>query len=201
MKLEPPSVVATLIGEVVAYRQSADRAALHRSVTAALAEGTDDALNPPALTVGDEFQGTYRSVGAAIDATLAIRLAAGRAVDIRFGIGWGSVTVLDDCIHEGPGWWAAREAIEWTAESHRQTTLSAIRTAFRNAGPGGPDEHVVNAALMRRDQLLGSLDERAGQLLQGLLSGKTMADFASIEGVSASCCCKWPATTAQCDCR
>jgi len=186
MKRRPSSIVATLIGDVVASRKSTDRAALHRAVTAALADGAGEALNQPALTVGDEFQGTYPSVGAAIDATLAIRLATEPGVDIRFGIGWGEVTVLDDRIQDGPGWWAAREAIEWTAETQQQTALSSIRTAFRNAGPAAPDEHAVNAALMCRDQLLGSLDERSGRLLRGLLSGKTKKELATVEGISAS---------------
>lgn len=180
------SYLATLIGDVVASRRSPDRAALHRSVIAALREARDDAVDPPALTVGDEFQGTYRSVGAAIDATLAIRLAVEPTVDIRFGIGWGTVTVLDDRIQDGPGWWAAREAIEWTAEAQRQPTMSLLRTAFRNATPEGPDANAVNAALICRDQLLGSLDERSRRLLRGLLAGRTKKDLATMEGISAS---------------
>lgn len=188
MKLKPSSVVATLIGDVVASRRSPDRAAVHRSVTAALREASDDAIDRPALTVGDEFQGTYRSVGAAIDATLAIRLATG--VDIRFGIGWGPVTVLDDRIQDGPGWWAAREAIEWIAEAQQQPATSALRTAFRSGVPvgpdAGPDPNAVNAALICRDQLLGSLDERSRRLLRGLLAGVTKKELATMEGISAS---------------
>ncbi|MGV0804036.1 SatD family protein, partial [Mycolicibacterium elephantis] len=69
-------------------------------------------IDAPAFTVGDEFQGSYRTVGAAIEAALAIRLAVAPEIDVRFGIGWGAVTVLDagTGIQDGPGWWTAREA-------------------------------------------------------------------------------------------
>jgi len=186
VKRNPSSVLATLIGDVVASRRSADRAALHRAVNDALTQGTVDAVSPPALTVGDELQGSYRTVGAAIGAALSIRLAAEPAVDIRFGIGWGDVTVLDDRIQDGPGWWSAREAIEWTSGAQRQAALSTIRTAFRNATPDGPDANAVNAALICRDQLLGSVDARSLRLLRGLLEGKTKKELAELEGISAS---------------
>src|SRR5712672_1860674 len=79
---------ATLIGDVVGSRDAVDRRALHREVTAALTVVADDALDAPAFTVGDEFQGTYPNVGMAIAAALSIRLSLAPAVDIRFGIGW-----------------------------------------------------------------------------------------------------------------
>jgi hypothetical protein len=186
MNLRPSSSTATLIGDVVASRSSPDRAALHRAVKSALRAGLDDVIDAPVLTVGDEFQGSYCSVGAAIDATLAIRLAAEPGVDIRFGIGWGAVTVLDERIQDGPGWWAAREGIEWVADAQRQPALATLRTAFRSAAPDGPDADAINAALMCRDQLLGSIDERSRRLLRGLLAGRTKKELAAVEGISAS---------------
>ncbi len=181
---------ATLIGDVVASRRSPNRSALHRAVTGALTQATDDAVDAPALTVGDEFQGSYRTVGAAITAALAIRLALAAdhdpGVDVRFGIGWGGVTMLDERIQDGPGWWSAREAIEWTATTQRQPGLSTLRTAYRGAGTDGPDEGAVNAALICRDQLLGSLDARSLRILRGLLNGTTKKELAELEGISAS---------------
>src|ERR1700712_223622 len=96
---------ATVIGDVVGSRSAADRGALHRAITSALADAAEVAIEPPVLTVGDEFQGVYRTVGEAIDAALSIRLALAPGVDIRFGIGWGAITVLDDAtgIQDGPG--------------------------------------------------------------------------------------------------
>jgi hypothetical protein len=182
--------LATLIGDVVSSRRSTDRPALHHAVTKALEECAEGAVDPPALTVGDEFQGSYRTVGEAISAALSIRLALGgadvSAVDVRFGIGWGEVTALDDRIQDGPGWWAAREAIEWTAATQRQAALATLRTAYRSSATDGPDAQAINAALICRDQLLGSLDARSLRLLRGLLEGRTKKELAELEGISAS---------------
>src|SRR4051812_28570955 len=107
VKLNASSVRAALIGDVVDSRHATDRSDLHRRVTQALGEV---AGSPPAFTVGDEFQGSYPTVGAAIDAALTVRLALDADIDIRFGIGWGEMTVLDadTGIQDGPGWWSAR---------------------------------------------------------------------------------------------
>jgi hypothetical protein len=182
------SVVATIIGDVVGSRSFPDRAELHRRISAALAAGAAGALDPPALTVGDEFQGSYDTVGHAIDAALAIRLALAPEVDIRFGIGWGDVARLDPDtgIQDGPGWWSAREAIEWTAVAQQQSGMTRVRTAYRAGRSGGPDPAAINAALMCRDHLLGSLDERSLRILAGLREGKSKKELAMAEGISAS---------------
>jgi hypothetical protein len=178
-----PSLSAAVIGDVVASRRAPDRRALHRRL--------DDAFDATgfAFTVGDEFQGTHSSIGAAIDAALTVRLAVAPDIDIRFGIGWGPVTVLDAAtgIQDGPGWWAAREAIEWTASAQRQPGLAAVRTSFRRAADtAGPDVDAVNAALLCRDHLLGSLDDRSMRILKGLLNHHTKKDIAGAEQISAS---------------
>lgn len=166
----------------------ADRAGLHQRVTAALAAVGSSAIDPPAFTVGDEFQGSYPTVGAAIDAALSVRLEVAPEVDVRFGIGWGEVTILDPAtgIQDGPGWWSAREAIEWTAGAQQQPGLAHLRTTYRRAAVDGPDPNAVNAALMCRDHLIGSLDARSLRLLRGLLEHVTKKDLAAMEGISAS---------------
>lgn len=188
MKSSASSPVATLIGDVVDSRSFADRRGLHRRVAAALTAGTEDALESPALTVGDEFQGTYRSVGAALDATFALRLALAPDIDVRFGVGWGAVTKLDNRtgVQDGPGWWAAREAIEWAAATMRNSGFTAVRTAYRRAGEPGADPAAVNAALMCRDHLLGSLDDRSLRILTGLRAGRSKKELAMTEQISAS---------------
>src|SRR5689334_19507482 len=97
-RVKPPASAlrATLIGDVVGSRAFADRRGLHRRLTAALKSVTDDAVDPPAITVGDEFQGAYRTVGQALDAAWALRLTLAPDIDVRFGIGWGTVTALDE---------------------------------------------------------------------------------------------------------
>jgi hypothetical protein len=180
------NVRATLIGDVVGSRTAADRAGIHRSLSAALAELTETAIDPPVFTVGDEFQGAFASVGLAIDAALTIRLAVSPAIDVRFGIGWGAVTVLDASagIQDGPGWWAARNAIEWTASAQRRPGLALARTSFR--ADGRDDVDAVNAALLCRDHLIGSLDDRSTRILKDLLSNHSKKDIAASEGISAS---------------
>ncbi|MGH3678022.1 MAG: SatD family protein [Mycobacterium sp.] len=175
--------LATVIGDVIGSRQAGDRTGLHRTLASALSAAAPTAIDPPAFTVGDEFQGSYPSVGLAIDAALSVRLAVAPGVDIRFGIGWGEVTVLDAAgIQDGPGWWAAREAIDWTASAQRQPGLALVRTSFRGDG----DVDAINAALICRDHLLGSLDDRSIRILKGLLSDHTKKDIAAAEGISAS---------------
>jgi SatD family (SatD) len=180
------SARATLIGDIVGSRRVADRRAAHRTLNRALGDVAADAIDPPAFTVGDEFQGSYPTVGAAIDAALFVRLAVAPGIDVRFGIGWGAVTVLDASagIQDGPGWWAAREAIEWTESAQRQPGLALVRTSFR--GNDRDDVEAVNAALVCRDHLIGSLDDRSIRILNGLLSSHTKKDIAEAEGISAS---------------
>ena len=180
------SPVATLIGDIVGSRRVADRSAAHRKLNRALADVAAHAIDPPAFTVGDEFQGSYPTVGSAIDAALSLRLSVAPGIDIRFGIGWGAVMMLDELagIQDGPGWWAAREAIEWTASAQRQPGLALVRMSFR--GDDRDDVDAVNAALICRDHLIGSLDDRSIRILKGLLSNHTKKDIAAAEGISAS---------------
>lgn len=187
-QMKPPTSQATLIGDIVGSRTVADRAGAHRLMNRALRDVAAAAVDPPAFTVGDEFQGAFASVGLAIDAALSLRLAVTPDIDVRFGLGWGAVTVLDETagIQDGPGWWAAREAIEWTASAQRQPGLALVRTSFRVAGQTRPDVDAINAALICRDHLLGSLDDRSTRIVKALLENRTKKDIATAEGISPS---------------
>ncbi len=182
------SLRAALIGDVVGSRRAYDRSALHRAVKSALQGAADGAIDPPAFTVGDEFQGSYPTVGAAIDAALLVRLALAPEIDVRFGIGWGEVTVLDadTGIQDGPAWWAARDAITHTAEAQRQPGFAMVRTTFRASQDASADAAAINAALICRDHLLGSLDERSLRIVRGLMNGRTKKELAAAEGITAS---------------
>jgi hypothetical protein len=173
---------------VVGSRRAGDRPGLHRRVGAALRQATAGAIDPPAFTVGDEFQGSYHTLGAAIDSALTVRLLLAPEIDVRFGIGWGAVTVLDadSGIQDGPGWWTARGAIQQTAEAQRQPGFTLVRTTFRADDDTRTDVAAVNAALICRDHLLGSLDERSLRILRGLMTGRTKKELAAAEGISPS---------------
>lgn len=144
------------------------------------------------VTAGDEFQGSYRTLGAAIDAALRVRLELLPSLDARFGIGRGEVLILDADrgIEDGPGWWAARAAIEQVEDRAVRAPLRALRTAFQVAQPDQQEaaqELAVNAALQARDQLIGELGDRSLRLLRGLLDPhKTQSELAAVEGISPS---------------
>lgn len=183
------SGAAVLIGDVVGSRLARDREQLHRRVGDALAEVSAAYGGTLRFTVGDEYQGTFRTVGGALRATLALRVRLLPEADVRHGVGFGEVRLLDEAarIEDGPGWWAAREAIEAVKAAEQRPATRALRTAYRPAeGQPGPDAAAVNAALTGRDQIVGALSGRGVAVLRGLLDGRTQREIAEAEGVSTS---------------
>lgn len=188
---QPTPVV--LIGDVVASRESPDRRRLHRAVEAALADTNARVahVEPLEITVGDEFQAVYPHLGAALEAALRTRLVLRPEADTRYGLGRGDTTTLDAArgIKDGPGWWAARRAIVEVEEEAQRAALRHVHTAYRlaegEADPGGT-ALAVEAALQCQDHLVGSLSERSGRLLRGLLDGMTQRELAAAEGISPS---------------
>lgn len=180
------STVAALIGDVVGSREVPDRLALHDRLSEALAavSARTKPVSPLVVTVGDEFQGCYGRLGEAIEAALLLRVELLPDFDTRYGIGWGTVTQLDAQIQDGPAWWAARDAIEWVAAAAERPETRNARTAYRTAEPGAVAADAVNAALLCRDQLVGSWDGRSYRLIRGLLSGQSQAKLAISEGIS-----------------
>jgi hypothetical protein len=189
-RMKPSSSLATVIGDVVQSRTSPDRAALHSRLSDLLgaANRTLEPVVPLRITVGDEFQGCFASVGAALHATLWLRLELAPRVELRHGIGWGPVAVLADAprVEDGPGWWSAREAIEAVKRDAGRAGSRHLRTAYRRADQVGPDPDAVNAALMCRDQMVGSVSERSLRLLRGMLAERSQAELAEDEAISAS---------------
>ena len=191
-----------LIGDLVQSREASDRRALHERVEQALARVNDAvrAVSELRVTTGDEFQGSYATLGAALDAALRVRVQLLPTSDARFGIGRGPVTTLDEDrgIEDGPGWWAARDAIEAAEEGAERPATRQLRTAYRVAaedgGSRGEDARgtdggvdAVNAALLCRDHLVGSLSDRSIRLLRGLMEpDTTQIELAQTEGISAS---------------
>jgi DNA-binding transcriptional LysR family regulator len=184
-------LTATLIGDVVASRRARDRTGLHERLTGLLdAVNADfEPVTPLRITVGDEFQGTFATVGQALRASLRLRIGLLPDHDMRHGIGWGDVDVLQDepRVEDGPGWWAARDAIHevQVAQEHPATRFRS--TAFRAAdGARGPDEDLVAATLFLRDAAVGDLSVRSVSVLRGLLSGRTQREIAEGLGISPS---------------
>jgi hypothetical protein len=194
-QLQQSRAVATVIGDVVGSRASSDRSDLHARLVEQLSAVNDLMrhegllVSPLGVTVGDEYQGTFATVGAAIRATGWLRLVLLPVDDVRHGIGWGPVQVLqrDPRVEDGPGWWAARDAVEEVEGEASRAGHRRRRTAYRLAdGVQGPDPSAVNAALVLRDELVGGLSERSRGVLRGLLSGRTQREIAETEDISAS---------------
>jgi hypothetical protein len=184
-------LLATVIGDVVRSRRSADRGALHARLADVLVEVNDtfDPVTPLRVTVGDEYQGGFASVNEAVRATLRLRLALAPGIDVRHGIGWGEVVVLQEepRVEDGSGWWSAREAVHAVKDSEERPGSRLRRTVFRRAdGVEGPDPATLEAMLILRDQLVGDLSERSVRVLRGLLDGTTQRALADDLGVSAS---------------
>jgi len=194
-----------VIGDLVGSRGAPNRRALHRAVEQALVSvnAVIPSVTELRITVGDEFQGSYATLGAAIEAALRVRLALLPTADVRVGIGRGPVQLLDAerGIEDGPGWWAARSAIEAVEQAAGRAATRHLRTAYHPApqldaaadarepdasGRGG-DADAVNAALLCRDHLVGSLSQRSVRLLRGLMDPHTtQSELATLEGISAS---------------
>ncbi|MGN6575708.1 MAG: SatD family protein [Nocardioides sp.] len=177
-----PRNVYTLIGDLVGSRTVPDRSAVQGALHVALDE-VNAHLTPQQRfepTVGDEYQGACSTLADAARAALLVRLALLPLVDARCGIGHGEVTVHDatrrPLLQDGPGWWAARAAIE-----SRASGRGPRRTAFD--GPGAP---TVNAFLLCRDQLVEHLNDRGLRILRLALLGHPQKDIAEIEQVTRS---------------
>ncbi|MET0839079.1 MAG: SatD family protein, partial [Marmoricola sp.] len=188
--LKQQPAVATLIGDVVGSRTAADRSGLHGRLADVLTRA-NELLRPTVplrITVADEFQGCFTTVGEAVHASLwlTLHLAPGQ---LRHGIGWGPVAVLADepRVEDGPGWWVARAAIEAVKADAAKAATRLMRTAYRRAEEtDGPEPGAVNAALMCRDQMVGSVSQRSLRLLRGVLDGRSQVELAEEEGISAS---------------
>jgi hypothetical protein len=183
--------VATLIGDVLGSRTAADRGDLHERLESGLS--TVNALirpvTPLRITIGDEYQGAFSTVGAAARAALVLRSTLLPEYDVRHGLGWGTTAVLQEQprVEDGPGWWAARDALHDVERDERRPATRTRRCGYRSAdGAGGPDPTWVNATLILRDERVGGLSERSVSVLRGLLGGRTQQEIAADLGISPS---------------
>lgn len=180
-----------MIGDIVGSRTAVDRRAMHRRLTQTLATVEKDLppIDPVVIIAGDEMQISYPSLGDALQAAFLIRVRMAPDVDVRFGIGWGTVEVLDpeSGAQDGPAWWQARAAIDTVEARAQHPGTRHARFCYR-AGPDGegPGESAVEAALICRDQLIGSLSTRSMRILGGLVAGRSKTEIAREEGISTS---------------
>ena len=187
------TVVVT--ADIVGSRLLPDRAHAQRALDEAIARAERDlplAIRPLRPTVGDEQQGEYPSLDAAIGSLLLLQLALPDGIECRFGVGVGAVSAVPSAagdIPEGPAWWAAREAID-RVHALQQRRVPSARTWVVAAPVQGAtaqrEARLANAYLLARDQLVGAMSERTRRLAYGRCLGATQRELASAEGITQS---------------
>ncbi len=181
---------AALIGDVIGSRRHPDRRVLARVLSKALDRVNEvvEGLQPLTVTIGDEFQGTYRTIGDALMVSLRLGAATVGEVDVRVGIGWGELIVQEPGRspfgQDGPCWWRAREALDRVRTAERSYRWPpSWRTA---AITGTQTDGLLEAYLMARDHILGRLDAIDGKILWGLLDGTSQTELAESLGLDKS---------------
>lgn len=188
------SAVVPVIMDIVGSRTLEDRTASQHAIESAFAKiaGIVPALEAWEATVGDEFQAVYAGIPDALRATLMLRLALPPESDSRFGIGYGSIRHVASQssarIQDGPGWWAARAAIDEarTREKGRNATL---RTWFQDSGTDAKARNrssIINSSLLARDHIITSMGPRNRAQVFGLALGQTQSEVARAHDVSQS---------------
>lgn len=178
--------------DIVGSRRLEDRAAAQRIIDDAVLRVERDfptAERPLRPTVGDELQGVYPTVHAAMSGLLLLRLALPDGIECRYGIGVGELRDVPSrvgALAEGPGWWAARAAID-IVHARQARSVRGARTwivAAEEADDSGVA--LANAYLLARDQLVGDMTERTRRLVYGRLLGQTQTQLARAEGITQS---------------
>ena len=195
------SVQVALIGDLVGSRRSPSRIQVQQHLVEALAIANETTTSIQALapTIGDEFQGVFADIGSALRASLVVRLALPADIDVRCGLGVGTLEIVGTSEYghtqDGPAWWAARDAIvEAKRRESGQNKLLRSWFALSESGgaagsnEGGGDLHagLVNAFLLCRDELVSRFDARQRRLVLGVLRGITQKQLADTEGISPS---------------
>lgn len=143
------TVVVT--ADIIGSRALADRASAQRELDDAIVRVEADlpaAIRPLTPTVGDELQGIYPTLDAALASILLLRLTLPDGIDCRFGVGIGAVGTVPSRagdIAEGPGWWAARDAID-TLHAAQVRAMPAVRTWVAAASGGAAPQIPAGAA-------------------------------------------------------
>lgn len=181
---------AALIGDVVGSRHHGDRSSLQNRLRKALASTNRsiEALQPLVVTIGDEFQGMYRTMSDAIDAAFWLSVTLVGGADIRIGLGWGDLAFSDaeraPFDQDGPCWWRARDAIDLLLEREGSNQVSPSRRMM--AITGTPLDPILNAYLGLQDELVERLDETDGAILIGMSAGSTQTEIARSLGINKS---------------
>lgn len=189
-------MAVAVTADIIGSRQLDDRVEAQRAFDTTIARVDADlplATQRLQPTVGDEQQGVYPTLDAAIASLLLLRLALPDGVEFRFGIGIGAVRRIPsdsspDGIPDGPGWWAARNAIEHVQTLQQRAAPGARSWIVAHSSADRPTAEVrwANAYLLARDELIGAMSERTRRLTYGRCLGRTQRELAAQEGITQS---------------
>jgi hypothetical protein len=183
--------------DIIGSRQLADRTGAQRAFDETIARVERDfsvatqGLRP---TVGDEQQAIYPTLEAALGAILLLRLALPDGVEFRYGIGIGDVGTVPSAasaqgIADGPGWWAARTAIERVEALQKRAAPQARSWIVAHESARNQSAAAVrwaNAYLLTRDEIVGAMSERVRRLTYGRCLSQTQSELAAAEGITQS---------------
>lgn len=134
---------------------------------------------PLQVTIGDEFQGAYRHLDAALQAVLLLQLKFADELPLRFGIGDGEIEAFDPDRapfgQSGTAWWGARAAIERVKameeghHAYRRCAFESTDRAYRGA---------IEAVLILRDRRMHDWDAKDRAIALGLMLGKSQSAIA-----------------------
>jgi len=190
-------MTVAVTADIIGSRKFVDRAEAQRAFDAAIARVERDLpvatidLRP---TVGDEQQAVYPTLEAALGAILLLRLALPDGIEFRYGIGIGDVgrvpsSASAEGISDGPGWWAARTAVEHVEALQKRAAPQARSWVVVHESAkkhDGATARWANAYLLTRDEIVGGMSERVRRLTYGRCLSRTQRELAEEEGVTQS---------------
>ena len=206
---------AALLIDVIGSRAQSSRTAFQDRLLSC-ADATNrrvESIDPIAITIGDELQGTYARIEAALLAAVHFRLGLIEATaDARAAIGWGSIEVRDPdrtpFAQDGTAWWRARETLEsiadvsargnyqprlavWSpAEPERaDCTAPAVDDATGLPAPvtsPDPSSHLWRTVTAMFDHAIAALDDRDAAIVLADFAGLSGEELATLTGISPS---------------
>lgn len=190
-------MTVAVTADIIGSRGLRDRTGAQRAFDEAISRVEQDlpvatqGLRP---TVGDEQQAVYPTLEAAVGAILLLRLTLPDGVEFRYGIGIGDVgripsSASAEGIPDGPGWWAARTAIEHVETLQKRAAPQARSWIVAHESVGEQHAETVrwaNAHLLARDEIVGAMSERVRRLTYGRCLSRTQRELAADEGITQS---------------
>lgn len=186
-------MTAAVLADIVGSRALPDRAAAQHLLDETIARVERELpapLQPLRPTVGDEQQALFGTLDQALAFILLLQLSLPEGIECRFGVGIGEVWAVASTSRElsdGPGWWAARAAID-AVHAKQQRSIPHARTwiVAGEEQDGGMRTlvDISNAYLLARDELVGAMNARARRLTAGRCLGQTQRQLATAEGIT-----------------